>query len=110
MKVALEVTKRVKASHRDVKHWFCSAVPETVTDYYTIIFHPTNLALIEAQLREGAFETPEEWMASMRTVFRNAFVYNRASDETGRAVLAVAEAASSCFEREVLRLRGVVVL
>ncbi len=110
VKAALEVHKKLKACHKDVKDWFCKPVPREVGDYHSIIFHATDLATIESRLKDNGFASPDDWVAAVRTVFRNAFVYNRPTDPTGVKVLSVAEAASMAFEKEMLRLRGVVML
>ncbi len=112
MKAANEVMKRLRSAHKDIRNWLYTPVPAAVTDYHVIIFHPMDLATVEARLKDGSFATPDEWIAAVRTVFRNCFVYNRggAADPTGAKVLAIADAGSAVFEKEMMRLRGVVLL
>ena len=109
VKAALEVMKKVKAQ-KDVVKFFDKPVSASVTDYHALIFHPVDLAALDASLRDGRLGSPDEWAAAVRTMFRNAFVYNRPSDPFGAMVLRAAEAGSATFEKEMMRLRGIVIL
>ena len=50
---------------------------ELIPDYPVIIKHPIDLRTIETKLNAGQIETPDEFVALVRTVFRNAYVYNK---------------------------------
>jgi hypothetical protein len=110
VKAANEVLKRLRRAHKDASYWFGTPVPPAVSDYHKIIFHPMDLTTVETKLKDGGFATPDEWIAAVRTIFRNCFVYNRRDDPTGAKVLAIAEVVSAAFEKELLRMRGVVPL
>ncbi len=111
VKAALDVMRKVKACDPSVKQWLCVPVPvEVVTDYPRVIFHPQDLGTIEAALKDNGYGSPDAWIAAVRTVFRNVFVYNREDGGVGSKVIAAADAASQMFEKEMLRLRGVTVI
>lgn len=99
-----------------------------VLNYNSIILHKMDLGTIEAKLKEGGFASPAVWEnvrqaecgslrlakdaltlcpQAMRSVFRNSFVFNRRGDPISDVVLDAAEAASTSFELEMLRLKGV---
>ena len=107
VRTALEVVKKLKNKDAKIREFLCAPVPAAVSDYHHIILHPQDLGSIEARLRSGGFAHPDEWIAAVRTVFYNAFVYNRPVG-IGVAVLAAANAGSKLFEEELLRLRGIV--
>lgn len=110
---ALKVMQEMRKAHPLVKTYFCVPVPvHQVVDYPSIIYHPQDLGSIEAGLKSGALGHPETWQAAVRTVFRNAYVYNKGGpvDPTGQVVLTVAEAASRVFELAMFKERNVVML
>lgn len=120
VKAALEIMKKVRAAHKDVKLYLCIKVPqpaplwspELIANYNAIVFHPNDLGTIETRLKDKdqAYATPDEWMNAVRTVFRNCFVFNAPSDPISAAVLKAAESASLVFEKEMKRLHGVTIL
>ena len=73
-----------------------------IPDYPAIIKHPMDLKTIEGLLLSGAITTPDEFTALCRTVFRNAFVYNKPGQPDG--VRECAERLSLVFEKEILKL------
>jgi hypothetical protein len=73
-----------------------------IPDYPAIIKHPMDLKTIEGLLLSGAITTPDEFTALCRTVFRNAFVYNKPGQADG--VRECAEKLSLVFEKEILKL------
>lgn len=118
VKAALEIMKKVRACHKDVKLYLCVKVPqpvgvwnqELIDSYNSVVLHPNDLASIEARLKDAhggsAFVSPDEWINAMRTVFRNSFVFNAPTDPVSASVLKAAETASLTFEREIKRLHG----
>ena len=113
VKAALEVMRKMKGGEQAavVKQWLCVPVPvHMVPDYPRVIFHPQDLGSIEAALKDNGFGSPDEWIAAVRTVFRNVFVYNKPDGGIGSKIIAAADATSNVFEKELLRLRGVTVL
>ena len=113
VKTACEVMKKLRGL-TDVRLYLCVPVPgagwspQLTSNYLSIVHHPNNLGSIEQQLKDGQLSTPDAWVASVRTVFRNVFVYNAPKDPISKAVLAAAELASRVFETEMMRLRGVI--
>ena len=73
-----------------------------IPDYPVIIKHPIDLRTIETKLNAGQIETPDEFVALVRTVFRNAYVYNKPGDPSG--VRECAERLSEIFEKELKKL------
>jgi hypothetical protein len=73
-----------------------------IPDYPVIIKHPIDLRTIETKLNAGQIETPDEFVALVRTVFRNAYVYNKPGDPSG--VRECAEKLSELFEKELKKL------
>ena len=73
-----------------------------IPDYPVIIKHPIDLRTIETKLNAGQVETPDEFVALVRTVFRNAYVYNKPGDPSG--VRECAERLSEIFEKELKKL------
>ena len=73
-----------------------------IPDYPAIIKHPMDLKTIEGLLLSGAITTPDEFTALCRTVFRNAFVYNKPGQPD--CVRECAERLSLVFEKEILKL------
>ena len=71
-------------------------------DYPVIIKHPMDLKTIESKLHDGHIESPDEFVALVRTVFRNAYVYNAKGDPSG--VRECAEKLSQAFEKELSKL------
>ena len=67
-----------------------------------IIKHPMDLATLEGLLVSGAIETPDQFVAEMRTIFRNSYVYNRPG--SGDLVYESAEKLSLSFEKELLKM------
>ncbi len=116
VKAALEIMKKLRSADKNVKLFFCVKVPaptwsqQLTQSYLSIIHHVTDLGTIEQALKDGRYVTPDEWVAQVRTVFRNAFVFNDPRDATSKAILDCAENASKIFEKEMMRLRGVVVI
>ena len=72
-----------------------------IPDYPAIIKHPMDLKTIGDALG-GVITTPDEFTALCRTVFRNAFVYNKPGQPDG--VRECAEKLSLVFEKEILKL------
>jgi hypothetical protein len=113
VKSACEVMKKLKQL-TNVRAFLCVPVPaatwppQLTHNYLSIVHHPSNLGSIEQQLKDGQLATPDAWVACVRTVFRNAFVFNAPTDPDSKAVLAAAELASRVFETEMMRLRGVI--
>lgn len=113
VKAALSTMQKMKTCDQGavVKQWLCVPVPvEQVPDYPRVIFHPQDLGTIEAKLRSGGFASPDDWIAAVRTVFRNVFVYNKPDGGIGSVIIKAADCASGVFEKELLRLRGITVL
>ena len=73
-----------------------------IPDYPVIIKHPMDLKTIESKLHDGHIESPDEFVALVRTVFRNAYVYNAVGDPSG--VRECAEKLSQIFEKELAKL------
>lgn len=73
-----------------------------IPDYPDIIKHPMDLATLEGLLASGAIETPDQFVAQMRTIFRNSYVYNRPG--SGDLVYESAEKLSLSFEKELLKM------
>jgi len=73
-----------------------------IPDYPTIIRHPMDLKTIETRFKSGMIQTPDEFVALVRTVFRNAYVYNKPGDPSG--VREAAEKLSYIFEKEVQKM------
>jgi len=73
-----------------------------IPDYPAIIKHPMDLKTIEGLLLSGSITTPDEFTALVRTVFRNAFVYNKPGQADG--VRECAEKLSLVFEKEILKM------
>lgn len=78
------------------------AVALNIPDYPVIIKHPMDLKTIEGKLLDGHIESPDEFVALVRTVFRNAYVYNKKGDPSG--VRECAEKLSQAFEKELTKL------
>ena len=113
VKAALEVMRKIKACDQGptVKHWLCVPVPlHQVPDYPRVIFHLQDLGTIEAKLKDNGFASPNDWIAAVRTVFRNVFVYNKPDGGVGSKIIAAADSASHVFEKEMLRMRGITVI
>lgn len=107
---ALDVMRKVKWCDEAVKMFLGSPVPsEHVPDYTSIIFHPTDLGTIQKKLKSSGFVTPNDWINACRTAFRNALVYSKEGGSAGsaQAILQAAEAASTVFEKEMIRLHGI---
>ena len=73
-----------------------------IPDYPAIIKHPMDLRTIEGMLTRGEITTPDEFTALCRTVFRNAFVYNKPGQPDG--VRECAERLSLVFEKEIAKM------
>lgn len=73
-----------------------------IPDYPVIIKHPMDLKTIESKLLDGHIESPDEFVALVRTVFRNSYVYNPPGDPSG--VRECAEKLSQAFEKELGKL------
>ena len=73
-----------------------------IPDYIEIIKHPMDLKTIESMLLSGQIATPDEFTALCRTVFRNAYVYNKPGQQDG--VREAAEKLSIVFEKEVAKM------
>jgi len=73
-----------------------------IPDYPEIIKHPMDLKTIERSLLEGRIATPDEFTAHCRTVFRNAYVYNKPGTADG--VRECAEKLSMVFEKELAKM------
>ncbi len=73
-----------------------------IPDYPVIIKHPMDLKTIESKLHDGHIERADECVALVRTVFRNAYVYNAKGDPSG--VRECAEKLSQAFEKELSKL------
>ena len=73
-----------------------------IPDYPTIIKHPMDLKTIEGKLQSGQITTPDEFTALCRTVFRNAYVYNKSGAADG--VRECAEKLSLVFEKELAKM------
>ena len=113
VKTALEVMRKVKSCDQGplIKAWLSVPVPvERVPDYVNVIFHRHDLGTIETTLKDNGFAGPDDWINAMRTVFRNVLVYNKQDNGIGSQIIAAAEAGSSAFEKEMLRLKGVTVI
>jgi|TARA_B110000977_G_scaffold201406_1_gene295853 hypothetical protein len=78
------------------------AVALGIPDYPQIIKHPMDLKTIEGLLLRGTITTPDEFTALVRTVFRNAFVYNKPGQPDG--VRECAEKLSLVFEKEIAKM------
>ena len=113
VKTALEVMRKVKSCEQGplIRQWLSVPVPvERVPDYTNVIFHRHDLGTIESTLKDNGFAGPDEWINAMRTVFRNVLVYNKQDGGIGSQLILAAEAGSSAFEKEMLRLKGVTVI
>jgi len=95
---------------KDIKLLSTPVPLDLVRDYTTVIFHLQDLGSIEAALKENGFAGPDDWINAVRTVFRNATVYNKEDFDIGSMILAAAEAGSNVFEKEMLRLKGITVV
>lgn len=73
-----------------------------IPDYPKIIRHPMDLKTIETRFKSGLIQTPDEFVALMRTVFRNAYVYNKPGDKS--MVREAAEKLSGIFEKEIRKM------
>lgn len=73
-----------------------------IPDYPNIIKHPMDLKTIEGMLLAGEIATPDEFTALCRTVFRNAYVYNKPGAADG--VRECAEKLSLVFEKEIAKM------
>jgi len=73
-----------------------------IPDYPVIIKHPMDLGTIETMLKKGEISAPDEFIALVRTVFRNAYVYNGTDDPSG--VRDTAQKASLFFEKEIAKM------
>ena len=73
-----------------------------IPDYPDIIKHPMDLATLENTLVSGAIETPDQFVAQMRTIFRNCYVYNKPGQVD--LVYESAEKLSLSFEKELLKM------
>ena len=74
-----------------------------IPDYPAIIKHPMDLRTIEGMLTRGEISTPDEFTALCRTVFRNAFVYNKPGQPDGGSGSS-AERLSLVFEKEIAKM------
>ena len=113
VKAAKDVMKKVRSADRakDIKELLCVPVPlHEVTDYTRVIFHLEDLGTISKKLDDNQFAGPDDWINAVRTVFRNAIVYNREDGSIGSKIIAAASSASTTFEKEMLRLKGVTVI
>jgi hypothetical protein len=61
-----------------------------------------DLKTIEGMLQSGQIVTPDEFTALCRTVFRNAYVYNKPGAQDG--VRECAEKLSLVFEKELAKM------
>jgi len=55
-----------------------------VPDYYQIVRDPTDLSTIEAKLLNSIYANPRCFEAEVRTMFANAYVYNRRGSDVYR--------------------------
>merc|ERR1711871_1609069 len=63
--------------------WFAVPVDPikmNIPDYPSIITDPMDFGTIRHKLDTNSFETPEEFVADMRLVFKNAMTYNSSKD------------------------------
>lgn len=109
VKTAVEVMRKISKC-KDIKLLSTPVPLDLVRDYTTVIFHLQDLGSIEAALKENGFAGPDDWINAVRTVFRNATVYNKEDFDIGSMILAAAEAGSNVFEKEMLRLKGITVV
>lgn len=77
-------------------------VKYNIPDYPKIIRHPMDLKTLETKFKSGLVQTPDEFIAQMRTIFRNAYVYNKPGDPSG--VREAAEKLSAIFEKEIQKI------
>ena len=113
VKAALEVMRKVFRCEQGpfIKLMLAVPVPlDAVPDYTRVIFHLQDLGTIETTLKDNGFAGPDDWINAMRTVFRNSIVYNKEDGGIGSDIIQAAEAASTVFEKEMLRLKGVTVI
>lgn len=103
-KLCMSILNKLKKKRR--QHvFFAEAVDPIkhgVPDYFNVIRHPMDLALVERYLKEGKIYSPEEFTALCRLVFRNCFTYNG----EGNPACQAAEVMSRTFESELMKLWG----
>ncbi|XP_054794111.1 transcription factor GTE8-like isoform X2 [Prosopis cineraria] len=63
-------------------------------DYFTIIKHPMDLGTVKGKITSGAYSSPLEFVADVRTTFSNAMTYN----PPGNDVHIMADTLSKYFE------------
>ena len=103
-KWALDVLKKLE---KQPKHYWPFKEPVdyvafNIPDYPLIVKHPMDLRTVGERLAEGIIETPDEFVGMVRTVFRNAFLYNKPGSAAG--VFECAEKLSKIFEKEVSKV------
>ncbi|OAD78554.1 hypothetical protein PHYBLDRAFT_104245, partial [Phycomyces blakesleeanus NRRL 1555(-)] len=47
-----------------------------IPDYPTIVKHPMDLSTIERKLNQGEYDTPDDFEADVRLMFKNCYLYN----------------------------------
>jgi len=73
-----------------------------IPDYPTVVKCPMDLGTVKVRLGDGTYEDPAEFIADVRLVFRNAFVYNKPDT----VVYKYAESLSKQFEEALWTWRG----
>ena len=104
-KLCHNVLKKMFTTHKKLSWPFNEPVDPVafgIPDYPDIIKHPMDLKTIESMLLSGQITTPDEFTALCRTVFRNAYVYNKPGAADG--VREAAEKLSLVFEKEVAKM------
>jgi len=73
-----------------------------IPDYPEVVKCPMDLGTVKARLGDGTYKDPAEFIADVRLVFRNAFVYNKPDT----SVYKFAENLSKSFEETLWTWRG----
>ncbi|KAI7871314.1 Bromodomain-containing protein [Spinellus fusiger] len=68
-----------KSKYRDINFPFLAPVDSValnIPDYPTIVKHPMDLSTVESKLNQGNYDSPEEFEADIRLMFKNCYLYN----------------------------------
>lgn len=100
-KICMEILQRL-FQKREAANFSYPVNPALVPDYPTIIKHPMDLKTVKKKLADGQLHTPDDFIALVRLVFRNAYVYNPIGDPYHNQ----ASMLSTVFETELQKLWG----